>query len=253
MPRKLTQEEFIRRVKEVHGDKYDYSLVEYVNVRTPVAIICRRHGVFYQLPSGHMKGCGCEKCSRIDERILYLGVAIYDVDEYMHKEKSFILWRDMIARCYNEKETQKRQTYRGCKVCDEWLVFSNFLEWFNIHYVEGWELDKDILFKGNKVYSPTTCCFVPQEINKLFTNRKSNKGKYPIGVSFINAKQKFVACVGINGKNKTIGHFNSPEEAFNAYKIEKEKRAKEIANKWKDQLEPRVYEALVNYKVEIND
>ena len=116
-----------------------------------------------------------------------------------------------------------------------------------------WVLDKDILVKGNKVYSPQTCCFVPQEINVLLTNCRKRRGECPIGVSFIKAKQKFSVSLAYDGKNKTIGHFDNPLEAFNAYKKAKELRIKELADKWKEQLEPRVYEALYNYKVEITD
>lgn len=249
----LTFEEFVEESNKVHNNKYDYSLSEFIDAKTPVAIKCPRHGIFYQQPQSHMNGCGCEKCKRIDGRGLYLGVAINDVDEYLQKEKSYILWSGMVGRCYNEKNLQKRPTYRGCVVCDEWLIFSNFKRWFDEHYIEGYQLDKDILVKGNKVYSPDTCCFVPQEVNTLFTTCRKKRGKYPIGVSFINAKQKFIACVAIGGKNKTIGHFDSQEKAFEAYKIAKEAHIKEMADKWKDKLDPRAYEALINYKVEIED
>ena len=60
---KLNTKEFIKRAREVHGDKYDYSKVEYVNNRTKVTIICPEHGEFLQRPSGHLSGKGCKKCS----------------------------------------------------------------------------------------------------------------------------------------------------------------------------------------------
>ena len=63
MAKKLTQKEFIERTKMVHGDKYDYSKVEYVNNSTPVYIICSKHGEFYQKPHDHLSGCGCKKCA----------------------------------------------------------------------------------------------------------------------------------------------------------------------------------------------
>ena len=61
--RKLTTEEFIKRAREVHGDKYDYSKVEYVNSRTKICIICPKHGEFWQLPTGHLDGYGCPFCN----------------------------------------------------------------------------------------------------------------------------------------------------------------------------------------------
>lgn len=62
MPRRLTQEEFIRRAREKHGDKYDYSKVRYVNANTPVTIVCPIHGDFEQIPDSHLQGKGCRYC-----------------------------------------------------------------------------------------------------------------------------------------------------------------------------------------------
>ena len=64
MSQKLTTEEFIKKAREVHGDKYDYSKVEYVNNSTPVVIVCPEHGAFEQSPNNHFNGNGCPKCAR---------------------------------------------------------------------------------------------------------------------------------------------------------------------------------------------
>lgn len=64
MPKKVTTEEFIERARAVHGDRYDYSLVEYVNNSTKVKIICKKHGAFEQRPANHMIRDGCPKCGR---------------------------------------------------------------------------------------------------------------------------------------------------------------------------------------------
>ena len=55
---------FIQKAKQVHGDKYDYSKVNYVNSQTKVCIICPEHGEFWQTPNSHLQGCGCPKCSK---------------------------------------------------------------------------------------------------------------------------------------------------------------------------------------------
>ena len=252
----LDQEYFIQKANIKHNGRYDYSKVKYVDSSTLVEIVCKRHGSFLQKPNSHLMGCGCPKCGVIDSRGKILGVGINDVDDFMNHEKSYILWSHLFARCYNPKALFKHPAYNNVIVCKEWHLFSNFLKWFETQkewYQQGWHIDKDILVKGNREYAPDKCCFVPQEINALFTNRKRNKGKYPIGVSYIKSKNKFVVSVAYNGRNKTIGAFNTPTEAFYAYKEAKEKRIKEVADKWKDQLEPKVYEALYNYKVEITD
>ena len=67
MPKKLTTEEFIEKAKQIHGDKYDYSLTEYKSNKKKVKIICPIHGVFEQRPLNHLQGCGCIKCSGLEK------------------------------------------------------------------------------------------------------------------------------------------------------------------------------------------
>lgn len=259
MSKKLTTEEFVRRARKIHGNKYDYSKVNYQDQYKKVCIICPIHGEFLKAPSAHIRQKqGCPTCTREGNKKLILGVGINDfslpIRASKTKIKSYIVWLSMLDRCYNEKTHIKYPTYKDCTVCEEWKRFSSFKEWFDEHYREGWHLDKDILVKGNKIYSPETCCFVPFAINKLFTKSKASRGEYPIGVSY--HRKKYDAC--LNTKNgaknrRTIGSFNTPEEAFQAYKNAKEKWIKEIADRWKDQLEPRVYKAMYEYQVEITD
>ena len=103
----------------------------------------------------------------------------------------------MLRRCYDKKILEKFPTYKRCTVCDEWLFYPNFKKWFDENYyeIEGQKmaLDKDIISKGNKVYSPENCIFVPNNINVLFTNRKGERGDYPIGVSWKIKNNKFQA------------------------------------------------------------
>lgn len=169
--------------------------------------------------------------------------------------KSYELWRSMLSRCYNDDYHKRSPTYIGCTVCEEWLSFSNFKEWFDNNYREGYQLDKDILVKGNKVYSPQTCCFVPFEINYLYTKRKATRGEYPIGVSFSKQKQNFRACISVKSKSKNLGSFYSVYEAFQAYKTAKEAYIKEVATDYytKGKITERVYQALMKYEVEITD
>ena len=158
----------------------------------------------------------------------------------------------MMDRCYNSKTQTKHPTYKDCKVCSEWHTFSNFEKWFNENYVEGWQLDKDLLVKGNREYAPSKCCFLPLAVNSFLTSKKTLRGRYVIGVSKSCDNKKFIATLGCLNKPH-LGTFDTEAEAFNAYKIAKELRAKEIADEWKDRLPSNVYEALCNYKVEITD
>ena len=119
---------------------------------------------------------------------------------------------------------------------------------------EGWQLDKDLLTKGNKVYSETTCVFLPNEINSLLTRREALRGEHLIGVCWSKTHKAFKAQVCKNkGKREYLGHFKTELEAFRAYKQVKETFIKEQANKFKSQIDDRAYEALMNYTVEITD
>ncbi len=181
----------------------------------------------------------------------YFGIGKHLSETDKKQTRHYITWRDVLRRCYCKKQHIRQPTYKGCSVDKRWQNFQVFAEWFEENYVEGWALDKDILIKNNKIYSPETCCFVPQEVNSLFPNCKKARGKYPIGVKKYGSK--FQAKLSINGETVYLGTFDTPEEAFQAYKIAKEKQIKEVADKWKRQISEQTYRALINYKVEITD
>ena len=171
--------------------------------------------------------------------------------------KEYELWQSMLVRCYSNTYKKKYPTYEGCKVSDKFKSYEYFYEWCHnqIGFGEcGFQLDKDLLVKGNKVYSENTCVFIPKEINILLTKRTASRGEYLIGVSWHKTKKAFVARVNKNkGKPEWLGLFKTEIEAFNTYKTAKEAFVKEQANKWKSQIDERAYNALMNYTVEITD
>ena len=183
------------------------------------------------------------------------------IDENGKTIKSYSVWNSMLRRCCSGEFKKKYPTYKDVNCCEEWLYYSKFKEWFNDNYYEingkRMDLDKDILYKGNKIYSPDTCVFVPQNINKLFTKSNKARGKLPVGVSFCKKLNKFQAHCRIfyNGKSekKLLGYYNTIEEAFNAYKQFKEEYIKQVADYYKDNIPNKLYEAMYNYKVEITD
>ncbi len=160
-------------------------------------------------------------------------------------------------RCYSESFKKKQPTYEGCEVSENFKYYEYFYEWCNKQIGfdnEGWHLDKDLLVKGNKIYSESTCVFIPKEINFLLIKRESLRGEYLIGVSWYNTNKVFVSRVNKNkGKQEYLGCFKTELEAFNAYKVAKEAFVKEQANKWKGKIDDRAYEALMNYEVSIDD
>ena len=181
-------------------------------------------------------------------KVGYIGYGTFDRKNH---EKPRDVWVRMLERCYNEKFHEKQPTYKDVTVCEEWHNFQNFAAWFEENYVDGWQLDKDILNKSNKMYGPDTCCFVPQEINNLFTFINNRRGSCPIGVN--KHGKSFQTYLNRGKGQEFLGTYKTCDEAFQVYKIEKEKYIKEVADKWMDKLNPKVYEALYNYKINITD
>ena len=163
----------------------------------------------------------------------------------------------MLRRCYSTTYKKKYPTYIDCEVSDRFKSYEYFYEWCHKQVGfsnEGWQLDKDLLVKGNKVYSEDSCVFIPKEINILLTKRDASRGKYLIGVSWNKTGNAFKARVSKNkGRSEYLGSFKTELEAFNAYKEAKESFIKEQANKWKGQIDERAYESLMKYTVNIED
>ena len=191
---------------------------------------------------------------------LYCGIGLSDIPSRRGGEKTFeyLAWTSMIKRCYDYATQKKSPTYVGCTVSEEFLTASKFVAWGEKQLgfrKQGWANDKDILVKGNKIYSPETCCFVPREINGLFTLGKSGRGKYPLGVSITKSKNfpRFTSTICGRLGYRHLGTFDTSYEAFQAYKIAKESHIKVIAGKWKDQIDLKVYEALMSWEIDIYD
>lgn len=172
--------------------------------------------------------------------------------------KAYKNWCRILNRCYNEKQRDKSPTYLGCTMSEYFLTYVNFKEWYVSQ--KNWDnpdfvLDKDLLSpKYNKMYSVGTCVFIPKEINSLLTTTKAKRGDLPIGVCKPQkGRTGFRACICKNGKDIELGAFNNIEEAFLVYKAAREDYLKEKANQWKDKLDIRAYDALMNYQVEITD
>lgn len=180
-----------------------------------------------------------------------------EIGEYNRKKnfKIYHTWQSMLERCYSKKRQEKFPTYGEVTVCAEWHNFQVFAQWFENNYnsetMEDWHLDKDILIKSNKIYSPENCVFIPPQINTLLIKCDSVRGGLPIGVS--KFKEKFKAQISTNGKIAHIGYFTTSQEAFQAYKTAKENQIKCVANEWKDKITEKTYQALINYQVEITD
>ena len=194
----------------------------------------------------------------------YVGVGKYSEKEY---QKIYDHWHDMIKRCYDPYFINKKGNivYKDVFVEEDLLNLQNFGKWFEENYYEIPNevmcLDKDILFKGNKIYSRDTMIFVPKRINTLFTKGDKCRGNLPIGVTIKKDKDKinlYVSCSTYkDGKRKCkyLGRLpiNRPFQAFTIYKNFKEKYIKQVADEYKGLIPEKLYNAMYNYEVEIND
>ena len=171
-------------------------------------------------------------------------------------------WKQMIRRCYDPQHILDFPSYKDCSVCDEFLCFVTFAEWYieNYYEIPGEKmcLDKDILVKGNKTYSPDKCIFVPEIINNMVVSCNVRRGDLPIGVHYNTNRKTFIAKCSIVDENKIrrdihLGCFDSYIDAFEQYKQYKEAYIKIIAERYKNQIPDKLYKALYAYKIEIND
>lgn len=171
-------------------------------------------------------------------------------------KKEYELWTSMLKRCLDSKENIKDESYVNCKISKNFKNYSYFHEWcqsqvgFND---DDFQLDKDLLIKGNKIYSEDTCVFVPRKLNQLLVKARKRRGNQPIGVAYNKNYGKFQAQISIDGTSNLIGYFDDETDAFNAYKEKKEVLIKSLAEEYKSRIDERVYYSLINYIVEITD
>jgi len=151
-------------------------------------------------------------------------------------------WRLILARCYKERDLARFPTYSGCYVCDEWLSFMGFYKWWKVHFIRGYQLDKDILSIGNKIYSPDHCLYIPGWLNTFAASVKSKNSDLPTGVTFV--KGKYRARIAIDRKVIWLGEHDSAEDAHDAWL----KKKIEVALSYKpfcDSIHPLLHDGLM--------
>ena len=161
-------------------------------------------------------------------------------------------WTSMLRRCYSASFQESRPTYAGCAVSEDWLTFSNFKSWMEKQDWEGNQLDKDLLFEGNKIYSADTCCFVTSMTNLFITDSCNDRGEWLIGVSWHKGMNKFISqCSNpFTKKREHIGYFDCEQEAYQAWLKRKLELAHELAE---IQTDPRVAKALIDHYSKLQD
>lgn len=174
----------------------------------------------------------------------FIGVGNYRPTVNRNVTLAYEAWRGILRRCYCPVTQKRSPSYIGCSVDPHWHNFQNFAAWFYRHHKKGMHIDKDLIKHGNKVYCQEFCSFVPLAINCLI---KTSGERYLDGVS----KQDgfYIASVGIEGDSIYLGCFRLYNDAASAYKKAKESHVKKMAEKYKREIDFRVYSYLKNWKV----
>lgn len=174
----------------------------------------------------------------------YVGDGHYLASRGGRDTPEYTAWRNVFKRCYHEPYQRTHPSYIDCSVCPEWHNYQVYAQWWHENYYdvpgEKVQFDKDILVKGNRIYSPEYCLFVPQRINLIFQGKRISN---PLATGVLQRGNKYVAMYN----TKSLGSFVLLEDAIEAHDKAKRKAIINVANEYKDKIPTRVYEALINY------
>lgn len=206
-----------------------------------------KHGHTHLVQAGHLKRGNIKNPYHPSVYgIGYIGDGAYLVSKDRKHLVAYKKWQSMIERCYSERYQLKKPSYVGCTVSNDWLNYQNFAEWFysDPHHDRGYELDKDVLLVGNKVYSGKTCALVPSDINN-FAKGYAKENNLPIGVGYRNGS--YSARIYKGGKSEWVGSYSELNEAAKAYTSARNYHARQLAEHWKNKVSYAVYRALSNW------
>ncbi len=202
----------------------------------------RQH--FDGLSTGPQQSAG-RNCLASLNHCAILSVSEQQTLRLIMRTKANAIWADMMRRCYDEKSLQRWPTYRGTTVCPEWHDFNVFEKWFDEHYAEGFELDKDLLAEGARCYCPELCVFVPQWLNKFLTSFEQKKGRdLPTGVCRRSTYYRARGRHPFKGEVQ-IGYFPTIDEAHAAYINHKCSVLDELRPAL-DKIDTRIYNAILS-------
>lgn len=236
--------------KHITNENYIVEIIEYINVHNcsikfENGIIL--NNIYYSaVKSGQIKNpyhpCIYDKG--------YVGLGNYKTSIDGNHTKYYTMWKNMFQRCYSESYHLRTPTYIGCEICEEWLNFQNFAKWFEDNYIEGYVLDKDLLSKGNKIYSPDNCCFIPSEINSIIAGYTNRNKDLPLGVQKCKKSKKYITSLTLNYKSTHHGRYETIEEASNAIIKVKNLHIKNMLILYKDNLNEKILNAIQNYIID---
>lgn len=187
---------------------------------------------------------------------LVYGIGIYEKGRHLSSlnnrpTKYYKMWSSMLHRCYSPLSLELKPTYGQVTVEGSFLEFQKFCDWLDIHYVDGWSLDKDYLFPGNQIYREERCCFVPMIINTQLNHNRISRGPWPTGVTQCSTG-KFLAKISRDRRTLNIGRYDTPESARSAYLLAKRAYLDELCERYRDRLSPEVVTAILKFPIEVD-
>ncbi len=185
---------------------------------------------------------------------LVYGIGIYEKGRHPatlnnRPTKYYKMWSSMLHRCYSPLSLELKPTYEKVTVEGSFLEFQRFCDWLDIHYVDGWSLDKDIIFPGNQIYREERCCFVPMIINTQLNHNRISRGPWPTGVTRCSTG-KFLSKISRDSRTVNIGRHDTPESARAAYLIAKRAYLDELCERYRHQLSLEVAAAILKFPIE---
>lgn len=192
-----------------------------------------------QITSGNIKN----NYKRSVVGVGYLGDGCYKSAENGKKTECYLCWVSLITRCYKSSANSEHY-FNICTVHEDWHNFQNFAGWYYKQRGcnKGYPLDKDLITKGNKHYSPETCCLVPREVNNVIIVSNKNR-QLPAGVTIIKSG-RYQARISIENKTVRLGVYDTAKDAHEAYVRKKEASVRGMAEKWKNEICDNAYNAL---------
>jgi len=176
----------------------------------------------------------------------YIGVGEYKTSINGKHTKVYQVWRSMLRRVYDEKYLIKYPTYRNATICKEWHNFQVFAKWVSeeSNFREGWQLDKDLMSKDTKGYSPETCTFISQKLNSFLANNRLTNTSGTTGVIWLKRDKKWWCRICIDGENKNLGYFKDKQEAANVYMEARAIEVEKLKELYKDTLPKEILEKI---------
>lgn len=254
-----------------HKGKYDIGTIHRTNEGYDIEIIARCKNVRYrrikfldgyEYETEVQMGAMSNGSIKNQHSKSVCGMGMYSKGKWKANEKKkhtreYNLWTNMLKRAYDPILHEKRPTYIDVEVSEELLDFQNFCEIVTkIPFYDAkdknekhFAMDKDLF--NIEEYSKDTIVFIPQSLNSFFINNQKNRGKSPKGVRWDKKSKRYLVNIGIDGKKKYLGSFNTVEDAHQCYCKARNEYAKTLAKRYQGKVEQRVIDVLNSYDEEV--